>query len=107
MLTDQLVLSIDTRQRLTDYNIFTKDIDEKDFDLIIQLIKFPIPFPKYDFHKIPFWQDKLAFLEYFGLRIYQAREIYIRVSSKVDNDIDQITGVNLFLEIEHYVRKIK
>lgn len=54
MLTDQLVLSIDTRQRLTDYNIFTKDIDEKDFDLIIQLIKFPIPFPKYDFHKIPF-----------------------------------------------------
>lgn len=89
---------------MTTYNIFTKDIDEEDFDSIIQPIKFPIPFPKYDFHKIPFRQDKLAFLEYFGLRIYQAREIYIRVLSKVDNDIDQITGVNLFLEIEYYVR---
>lgn len=102
--TNQLVLSVNTRQRLVNYNILTKDAIEKEMDvIIIPSIKFPIPFPEYNFLRIPFRQDKVVFLQYFGLQIPRARQIYGKVLRMSDDPIDMITGVALFLEIERYV----
>lgn len=103
--TNQLVLNPNTRQRLVSYEILEKKPDRNGFDIIIPNLKFPIPFPEYNFTEVPFRQDSLAFVEYLGLHIFDAQILYESAKAKVDNRNDVLTGVFLYLEIERYARE--
>lgn len=104
-LTDQLVLHIDTRERLIDNRLLEPYANDKSFDSITEGITFQLPFPKYDFIYIPLRLDSLAYLRYLGLEEWKARRIYDRAKDKAENNNEKFNGVMLFLEIEIQIRR--
>ena len=103
--TDQLVLSLNTRQKLIDYHILQLEPDDYGYEVFTAEVDFSLPYPQYKFTKVPFRQDTLAFVKYLGLRSPQADSLYDNTKAKSDDRNEALTGIFLFLEIERYAQR--